>query len=120
MDFGEFESRVKDPSDAVARSFERIDYLLTAFTPRTRPVLWRMLLVQAHLYRALLLTRDQQPPTVNLWTDLWGAEPPDFDWRKPEERALIDDAEVVRAVEVGAEYAKARTSTVLTRLAARF
>jgi len=118
LDFGEFESRIKEPGDAVARSFERIDYLLDSFTPKTRPVLWRMLLAQAHLYRALLLTREQHSPSVGLWIDLWGTERPDFDWRKPEERALIPATEVTRPVEVGTEYAKERTSALLARLAA--
>ncbi len=118
IEYAEFETRVQQDQDAVAQTFKRIDYLLTSFHPRTHPILWRMLVAQAHLYRALLLAREN-PPSPKLWEDLWGEVFPDFDWRTEEERRHVERAVVVRAVEIGEHYAASRSSATLAKLGAR-
>src|SRR5262249_34729559 len=57
--FGEFEQESLPEGSAVNRAFRRFDYLLQNSHPRTRPVFWRLLVTQAHLYQALLQSHDQ-------------------------------------------------------------
>ncbi|MCI0623350.1 MAG: hypothetical protein L0387_17110 [Acidobacteria bacterium] len=118
LSFAEFEARFDGQQDGLARSFQRIDYLLESFHPQTRPVLWRSLLAQAHLYRALLFARER-PPDPELWKNVWGAERPDFDWRSTEQRERIEAAEIARAVEIGAQYAETKTFALLQRIRTR-
>ena len=125
MSFGEFESAHEKPSDralpdaqksAVPSTFGRIDYLFQAFHPHSRPILWRCLLGQAHLYGALLLARERGPRR-DLWeNDLWAGQKPNFDWRSKDERQHVDDADIARAVAIGAEYAVSRTAALLQKL----
>jgi hypothetical protein len=62
MSFAEFETEYARADSTVRRAFDRISYLFDGFHPRTRPVLWRLILAQAALYRVLLkMPRDRMP-----------------------------------------------------------
>lgn len=85
--FAEFASDYRDEDTPLGAAFGRIEYLLTNFHPRTHPVCWRMLIAQAHLYRALQQTRTSYS-TANTLGPTWTM--PDnlrqrFDWRTTDE-----------------------------------
>jgi hypothetical protein len=56
MSFGEFTDRYMDPD--LQMRFETVKDVFLNFHPKTRPVLWRILITQAHLYEALQRTRE--------------------------------------------------------------
>jgi hypothetical protein len=64
VSFGEFESEWHKAGSNTQRTFAIVQDVFTGFHPRTRPVLWRILIAQAHLYYAILRFH-QQTQTVN-------------------------------------------------------
>jgi hypothetical protein len=61
INYGEFEALYdKGPDDIEAKALHRLRYLLHDFHPERHGVLWRMLVVQGHLYRAFSVIRDAQ------------------------------------------------------------
>lgn len=58
MSFGRFESQYKDTSSDLHREFAEVVPLLLNFHPRTRPVLWRMLITQLHLYKTIIINSE--------------------------------------------------------------
>lgn len=118
IDFREFEERFnKDAGSAVGASFKRIDYLFEDFHPRTRPVLWRILIVQAHLYRALLAAQHAGRVDPDVWSHLTGAEAArEFDWRSPAERETVPREMVAAAVRIADAYVRQTTAQALARL----
>lgn len=70
MSYNQFEAKMDNAETDIAICFKRISYLFEDFHPGTRPVLWRVLLAQAYLYRALLLSRSKDfppPPGEASW-----------------------------------------------------
>jgi hypothetical protein len=88
--FGEFEQEYQVEGSPVNKAFSRVEYLLLNFHPKTRPVFWRLLVTQAHLYRALLQTHvrsgEQALVTGMPVPAIPLAERPAYDWRKPGEQ----------------------------------
>jgi hypothetical protein len=95
MSYGEFESIYRD--EKIREKFNAFADLFLDFHPRTRPVLWRVLIVQAHLYEALLRARELQPSishdhlTPKLLRpiakeDLWR-----YDWRQSNKEASDEE-----------------------------
>ncbi|MFL6207233.1 MAG: hypothetical protein ACJ74W_00035 [Pyrinomonadaceae bacterium] len=58
LSFGSFQTQYKDQKSEVCQTFMHVRTLIQDFHPQTRPVLWRMLVTQAHLYLALLSFRQ--------------------------------------------------------------
>lgn len=117
MDFREFQEAFAGGSLSVRAAFDRIGYLFDGFHPRSRPVLWRILIAQAFLYRAFLAAQPSELPAATLWSQLrQPGDLPDLDWRGPDERAEIPDAHLAREIEIGAGYAKQATAGTLSRL----
>jgi len=118
MEFREFEDwRTRKTKSAVREAFDDIDYLFAGFHPRTRPVLWRILVAQAHLYGAIIVARSADRPDPGIWDTLWSPDrPPAFDWRNADERGVISDDDVAVAVRVAASYVRQKTSRVLGKL----
>jgi hypothetical protein len=52
--FGEFEQKFHNQASALHTSFLLVSDIFLDFHPKTRPVLWRMLIAQAHIYQAVL------------------------------------------------------------------
>jgi hypothetical protein len=115
MSFAEFESGLDSQEGSVRASFARISYLLEDFHPRTRPVLWRIFLAQAHIYKALLVTRGKRPH-LSLWDEIWADGMPDFDWRSLNDRSSFSDESITRAIEIGASYSKEVTRTLISKI----
>lgn len=63
--FGEFESALHEPG-SVSDSFVRVRDIFTNFHPANRPVLWRMLVAQAHIYVAIVRFHQQKDSDARL------------------------------------------------------
>jgi hypothetical protein len=96
MTFAEFEKNWNDQQSQVHQAFNRISYLFTDFHPRIRPVLWRLLIVQASLYRILLQLRNEQSFDSSFATLIHfpQEERLRLDWRGSKEQA--EDAAVLQ------------------------
>jgi hypothetical protein len=67
--------------------------LFSTFHPRTHPVLWRMLLVQAHLYRGIASTFGEAAGVVVQPSQaLSDEERSRFDWRDPKAEETEEQA----------------------------
>lgn len=116
MTYAEFESEYNKEGSRVHKEFSDITFLFKDFHPRTRPVLWRMLVTQACLYRALYqlssLGRDG-------WTlsDIWIAstERKAFDWRSDADKNVSDE-EVSIPLALTERYLEERLKPRLNRV----
>jgi hypothetical protein len=54
MSFGEFETELHTSRSKVSEAFSIVQDMFTRFHQETRPVLWRMLITQAHIYDAIV------------------------------------------------------------------
>jgi len=54
LSYGEFETKYHHKSSEVYKKFEYVVGIFLNFHPRTRPVLWRILITQLHLHKAIL------------------------------------------------------------------
>lgn len=109
--YAEFE---KQYASSIRKKPFKIAYdLFENFHPKTRPVLWRILLVQAHLYKIFCEMHSQN------YENLKSIEPKDvridnheLDWRTAEERISIKDEELKNEL----EGAKNRVDAILNKL----
>ena len=62
MSFGEFESALHKVDSAVASAFAIVSDIFLEFDPENRPILWRALVTQAHIYDFIVrFHRDNAP-----------------------------------------------------------
>jgi hypothetical protein len=61
--YAECEAEYEREGSALRHQFDEIAFLIEGFHPRNRPILWRMLVTQAILYRALYEQSTIQPLT---------------------------------------------------------
>jgi hypothetical protein len=54
MSFGEFETELHKPGSTVYGTFAIVHDMITCFHPQKRPVAWRMLITQAHIYESIV------------------------------------------------------------------
>jgi hypothetical protein len=99
MSFGEFESTYKTSKEH--NKFDACIELFKNFHPKTRPVLWRVLVTQAYIYKALLRAREMKltdtdnhaaPKLLRTMSD---EERLDFDWRQSSDK-VTDEEEVLK------------------------
>lgn len=94
ISYGEFEKRYFEPN--VKEPFDKIEYLFTNFHPKTRPILWRILLAQALLYKAIQNIRMDgntgKPVSLELFDEISYVDPKLFDWRQATENVSEDEA----------------------------
>lgn len=105
MTYGEFTAAYYHGDD-VAESFSEAAELFRNFHPKTRPVLWRILIAQAHIYEALLRTRELKLSKAGtsvspLLMPIPEAERSKFDWRAAGE---TDDEVLIQPFDVAEEY----------------
>jgi hypothetical protein len=120
MSFAEFEKEWNDQLSSVHQAFNRISYLFTDFHPRLRPVLWRLLIVQASLYRVLSRLRSNQPFDSALATLIQfpPAERLKLDWRRPGEQ--VEEAVALHEpFDVAKKYLSEQLKQVGEKLASR-
>jgi hypothetical protein len=83
MSFGQFESALHTPASGVCERFAIVQDIFTNFHPMTRPVLWRMLIAQAHIYDAIVHFHRDQPLNGDLMVVPIRAEDrPPFYWKR--------------------------------------
>jgi len=89
MRFGEFDELYPDSHAPLHRAFSQLQESLHNFSPETRPATWRILVTQAHICQALILTRggfsaDDTEAEASSFAP-WLSFPPQdrelFDWR---------------------------------------
>lgn len=107
LDYLEFQAALADASSTVRRAFDRIGYLFSEFHPRTRPVLWRILVAQAGLYEALLRAPRHGGLPEDTLQDVTRVDAARLDWRTPSADAA-DRSDVEQAIRVGLAYAQQR------------
>jgi hypothetical protein len=94
--FGEFANEYENQQSVLYAHFDRLKYLFLEFHPRVCPVLWRILVMQATLYRALLDGRDAKiagrPARARPVRQISSEERRNFDWRSQGDQ--IPDREV--------------------------
>ncbi|MFW9889650.1 MAG: hypothetical protein ACFFER_15790 [Candidatus Thorarchaeota archaeon] len=80
LSFGEFEKLVESRKS----DLESVRYLFTLFHPYTKPVLWRILIVQAYLYYALIRAQELrgQEGVRGFLTSIPEEDRISFDWRQ--------------------------------------
>lgn len=106
--FGEFEGEYYDQKSSIGSSFSILTDMFHGFHPKTRPILWRILVAQAHIYAALLKT-SQHGAANNLVI----VQPipkeirRNFDWRQGPTDGT-DEEVVVEPFTVAADYLKLR------------
>jgi hypothetical protein len=104
--FGEFEAEYYSEDSANQERFSRITDVFTGFHPKTRPVLWRILIAQAHIYRTLLNANRGGPAEVTVRPVQ--PIPKDermnlFEWRRTAAEAT-DEHVLVEPFSVGEKY----------------
>jgi hypothetical protein len=102
MGFGEFESSLHNAESRVCKAFTMIQDIFTAFHPATRPVLWRILVAQAHIYASIVefhkgVGTDRQLEITpisakNRERFFWEKTPSDADRQKMQEPFIVAEA----------------------------
>ncbi len=106
LDFGEFQKAFAEEGSDVYERVGIFEYLLDDFHPDRRPVLWRLLLCQAHLYRALVKSMVigaivEPEDAIDLTED-----GPEFRWRKEEEPTSEDKEVLTKALASAQRHAQ--------------
>lgn len=107
MSFGEFESLFEQQGSNTRKAFEAVRDAFVLFHPKTRPVLWRVLITQSYLYLALIrsCTTKEADSLVDLQLirDIPKKQREEFEWRSSKGEA--SDGEVlVEPFEVAKKY----------------
>jgi hypothetical protein len=115
MNFGEFENEFRKDSE-VKEHFQPVHDIFLNFHPKSRPVLWRMLVTQAHLYKAIISSRavktlvsgqEFHPLMLISNEERWM-----LDWRQFPEDAE-DELVLHQPFEVAHNYLQAHLSSLL-------
>jgi len=114
--FGEFESEYFTSGSELQSRFAFVVDLFHDFHPKTRPVLWRILILQAHICQGIMRTRQMKiAETVENFKPLKTfstSERQRFDWRQPEEN-VTDDEVLVQPFEVAKNYLQRNLGALL-------
>ena len=96
--FIEFQNEFELEGGSILRTaLERCSYLFEKFHPRRRPVLWRILVIQAYLYKALSVIREEHNEDFDIRSLKTWAEDLrlKLDWRAKPEEENADYSEVL-------------------------
>ncbi len=107
--YGEFEAAYVDDANVRANVAPLLK-IFTGFHPRTHPVLWRMLVVQAHLHKAISRTSAEPSGVVVDPIGILNDEQPEFDWREPGAPDTEDEA-LIAPLAAAETYLAARLKT---------
>lgn len=111
--FGEFEKRFQSDLTSRGAIFGMFADIFHNFHPQQRPVLWRILVVQAHLNAALMRAFAKQGRTgfaFPIPTSFDGEDWSNLDWRSPKE--TIPEEEAREPIRVASSYLKDRIPTL--------
>ena len=113
MTFGEFEASFRDDLQGDGPTFGHFVDILRSFHPARRPVLWRILVVQAHLYAKLMEVSVHRGVTVfitDIPIDFSGDDMASLNWRQPGEDQCEDA--ILEPVQVAKDYLHTRLTTI--------
>lgn len=115
MRYGEFDEAFSDCDSSLYRTCKPVEHLFVNFHPRDRPVLWRVLIMQALLCAACTAARDRGPTgehqadssEIRAWIAIPRELRGGYDWRQPddsiEEHRVLDEP-----FEVASQYLERR------------
>ena len=113
LTYGKFEKAFREDLNDRGTTFGIFADIFWGFHPQRRPVLWRILVVQAHLNAALMRAFAQQGKTgfaFSVPTSFMGADWVKLDWREPQQEL---SEELVRAPVLAAmSYIQKRLPTL--------
>lgn len=91
--FGEFEVEYHREQSEIGQAFSVFTDLFLDFHPKTRPILWRVLIAQSQIYSALPQIANSVPSTRRpiLVRPIPATEREDFDWRASPDDATKDE-----------------------------
>lgn len=93
MTYGEFVEAYRDEKSRVRRSCARIVRLFENFHPASKPVLWRILISQAHISKALGNASDKEPNSIVSPVDIiTDEERKGLDWRSNDSETTFEEA----------------------------
>lgn len=108
LSFGEFEKAYFEKGSNVATAFEVVSDIFIGFDPRTRPVLWRILVTQAHICLAIMrasqLSTDTPPEEFRPLSVVSVDKRKLYDWGREQED--ISDVEIYAPLDVAKAYFK--------------
>lgn len=113
--FGEFSDAYAARDSELYKACAPVVNMLNDFHPQTHPVLWRILIAQAHLCAACIATRDlagtpgeqSDSPAIRPWLSIPESRRNVYDWRQPGD--TTDDYHVlVEPFDVARQYLQAR------------
>ena len=117
MTYAECESAYSNKQSRVFEELKGILFLFEGFHPRTRPVLWRMLVTQACLYRVLSQPSERtRHPLLIQDVYMPKHERPAFDWRSDVD-ASIPESEVSQPFTIAEKYLNEKLRPRLERFA---
>ncbi|MEL6183774.1 MAG: hypothetical protein AAFU79_04050 [Myxococcota bacterium] len=92
------------------QAFKVLDYLFDDFRPHHRPVLWRVLVTQFLIYRALETSMKPPERGEDPWAALAAEGWPRLDYRSAEQKAAVSEEEAQTPLRVAQHYVRARTA----------
>ncbi len=114
MSFGEFEKYFEDDIKTTGATFGAFVDIFLHFHPMKRPILWRILVLQAHLHTALLESFSEHGATSFI-TDVPGdfqrRDKAKLDWRLPGDACY--EADIMEPVRVSDSYLRRRIPGIL-------
>jgi hypothetical protein len=113
LSFGEFETAFYEDLQSGAARFGSFADIFLYFHPAQRPILWRILVVQAHLHAKLMETFMQHGTTgfvTVVPVDFAGADLVKLDWRYPGEHE--DSSVILEPTRVARTYLQRRLPTL--------
>jgi hypothetical protein len=133
MTFGQFDEAFGEEQSAVHRYFVPLQFIFSEFHPRSRPILWIILLIQAQLYTALTLTREikassdggnPSPERFNPLAALSQSDRTKLDWRAGGDQARNEEplnrplqlAQLYVRERLGAEFASTMPEQPVIRI----
>jgi hypothetical protein len=106
MSFGKFEAQYKDAASGFHREFSEVVALFLNFHPRTRPILWRLLIAQLYLYSTIIRNSETRLRGDNTTGNLQISQhdrKKRYDWRQSPGEAT-DEQVLVQPFEVAEKY----------------
>lgn len=92
MTYGEFEEAFESADSPLNERIQEFAALFVAFHPHTKPVLWRTLLAQAHIYEGLISSFESERSLVTPAEAFPGEDIRLFDWRTAGSEVTFDAA----------------------------
>lgn len=107
MSFGEFETAYRNPELLVSQNFKEVTEIFLNFHPKSRPVLWRILITQLHLYKAIARVSESNDYKLQgepfLLEHISEEDRKEFDWREKGDE-VRDDEVLVEPFAVAESY----------------